>query len=76
MAAPVKSLSPRSVNIFDLSCVLENPKLWSAEIPNLYDVKIVLRNKKGVQEQFSNHLGIRRMKLEAKCSISTASQSR
>ena len=63
MAAPVKSLSPRSVNIFDLSCVLENPKLWSAEIPNLYDVKIVLRNKKGVQEQFSNHLGIRRMEV-------------
>ena len=63
MAAPVKSLSPRSVNTFDLSCVLENPKLWSAEIPNLYDVKIVLRNNKGVQEQFSNHLGIRRMEV-------------
>ena len=63
MKAPVKSLPSQSVECFDLSCVLDNPKLWSTEIPELYDVDIVLRDNKNVHETLSYHIGVRKMEV-------------
>ncbi len=57
-----------SVNSFDqqdvvLKEVLANPHLWSSEDPYLYDVVIILRDKKQEIERFQYYLGIRRIEV-------------
>lgn len=56
--APVEMIAANSVVAIDLSGVMKNPKLWSAEEPNLYQVEIILRNKDEVVETFNYHLGV------------------
>lgn len=47
-----------------LSATMDNPRLWSAEKPELYDVKIELSDKKGgVIETFDYHLGVKRVEV-------------
>lgn len=43
-----------------LNALLENPRLWSAEKPYLYNVDITLKQKDEVREQFRYHVGVRR----------------
>lgn len=42
---------------------LQSPKLWSAETPNLYDVKIELIGGGGVLDQVVTHFGIRHVEI-------------
>lgn len=43
---------------------VDNPHLWSAEIPNLYTLDVVLRNAKGMDEMaFSTKVGIRNVEI-------------
>lgn len=43
-----------------LNALLENPRLWSAEKPYLYNVNIRLKQKDEVLEQLCFHVGVRR----------------
>ncbi|MCR5452419.1 MAG: beta-galactosidase, partial [Lachnospiraceae bacterium] len=44
---------------------VENPKKWSAEIPNLYDVEIRITNDAGEQTEFINeNIGFRKFELK------------
>ena len=58
LITPVKNLPATSTGCYTLSSVVENPKLWSAEKPNLYDVEIRLYDGKKVVEEFQSHIGI------------------
>jgi len=45
-----------------LECMIDNPKLWSAEKPNLYPFSIELKDEKGtVIEHFDYHLGVKKV---------------
>lgn len=49
----------------DFSTVVENPKLWSAEIPNLYTVVIELLDAKGaITEVLSTPFGFRKVEIK------------
>ena len=43
---------------------MENPKLWSAEKPYLYNINITLRKKEETLESFNYHLGVRRVEVK------------
>jgi len=58
VTAPVKSLPAFSTQCYILSSTIDNPELWSAEKPHLYDVEIKLYKEKEVIEEFQSHLGI------------------
>lgn len=47
-----------------LKDILANPRLWSSEDPYLYNVSVVLSNKKGEIEKFQYYLGVRRIEVE------------
>lgn len=50
----------------DLEIVIpiENPKLWSPDTPNLYDLKLTLRNKSGnVLDEVKSYFGMRKISL-------------
>ncbi|WP_366926724.1 glycoside hydrolase family 2 TIM barrel-domain containing protein [uncultured Bacteroides sp.] len=64
LTAPVKNLPSSSVECYSLSFVLENPELWSAEKPNLYDIEIRLYNGKQVVEELCSHWGIWKCEIE------------
>jgi len=45
-----------------IPCQIENPRLWSAETPNLYPFTLELKDRKdGVVEHFDYHLGVKRV---------------
>lgn len=48
----------------NVSTVLDYPRLWSAEKPELYDVEIRLMNRKKVIEKFHCHAGVRRIEVQ------------
>lgn len=48
----------------NLETVLNYPRLWSAEKPELYDVKIRLMNRKKVVENFHCRTGVRRVEVQ------------
>ena len=50
------SLAAGDTTTFRLTYTLKNPRLWSAEKPNLYDYSITLGD-----ERFENHLGVKRV---------------
>ncbi|MGL4997644.1 MAG: glycoside hydrolase family 2 TIM barrel-domain containing protein [Cetobacterium sp.] len=52
----------------DLAQKFENPKLWSAEKPNLYEVKVILKDSKTrkVIEESSQKFGFRKFEIEDK----------
>ena len=47
-----------------LSGVIQNPALWSAEIPNLYTLKVTASDKKGVVESTSIDFGFRTVEIK------------
>ncbi len=57
---PIKAWSTQRIS---LSGLLNNPALWSAEKPGLYDVSITLRDAQGAQEVLSCHLGVRKIEI-------------
>ncbi|MBU3917359.1 DUF4981 domain-containing protein [bacterium] len=51
--------------VFDLTKILINPKKWSAEIPNLYQVVLVLKNKiGGIIEARTCDFGFRKIEIK------------
>ena len=57
----MEPLQEKSVNF---TAVLDNPMLWSAEKPQLYEVEILLKQKGKVVEQFYCHTGVRRVEVK------------
>lgn len=59
---PVKAIAKGDTTKVSLSLAVANPKLWSAEKPNLYPYSIELVDKAGnVVEHFDYHLGFKRV---------------
>ena len=60
-------LRPLTINTGDTVCqiyhyTLKNPRLWSAEKPNLYPFSVELQDKKRqITEHFDYHLGVKRV---------------
>lgn len=57
----IRSKSSLKVN---LSCVINHPLLWSAEIPNLYNARISLKQHGDVLETFRYRTGFREIKVQ------------
>lgn len=54
----------RNKEICEGSCNVKNPLLWSAEKPNLYEVKIIVKDTHGNETEFISQLaGFRRFKM-------------
>lgn len=54
----------RDKEICDGSCNVKNPLLWSAENPNLYEVKIIVKDTHGNETEFISQLaGFRRFEM-------------
>ena len=64
MTASVGAVRPFSETSVTLSGLLREPRLWSAEKPNLYDIHIKLRRKDELLESFRYHWGIRKIEIE------------
>lgn len=47
-----------------LKLSVENPKLWSAEIPNLYTVQIILHDDKQIYQVENKAIGIRKVQIK------------
>ena len=58
----LKRLAVNDTTKVRLTCLINHPKLWSAEKPNLYPFSIELKDQKGsVVEHFDYHLGVKRV---------------
>ncbi len=63
MGKPVPSIKASSQMNIVLECDVENPLLWSAEIPNLYDVHIALKKGNEILEEFHYDTGFRKIEV-------------
>ncbi|MBR3087927.1 MAG: beta-galactosidase, partial [Prevotella sp.] len=62
IAGQLKNLTAGDTTHIRLTYLINNPRLWSAEKPNLYPFSIELMDKKGnVAEHFDYHLGVKRV---------------
>ncbi len=62
IAGQLKNLAAGDTTHIRLTYIINNPRLWSAEKPNLYPFSIELMDKKGrVAEHFDYHLGVKRV---------------
>ena len=62
MEGLLKSLPAGDTAHVTITCMIDNPRLWSAEKPNLYPFSIELADTQGsIAEHFDNHLGVRRI---------------
>ena len=61
----VKRLPAGDTTSVMLKYTLANPKLWSAEKPNLYPFSVELRDRSGaVIEHFDYHLGVKKVEID------------
>jgi len=65
LTVPVKKVSTKKGLELNESVQVSHPKLWSAEVPNLYQTIFVLKNSAGdVMEVLSSHLGFRKIEIK------------
>lgn len=64
LTSPIQQIKSKSLVTVSLKALLENPKLWSAEKPYLYNINITLRKKEETLESFNYHLGVRRVEVK------------
>lgn len=57
-------LEPMQEKVVNLATILDNPLLWSAEKPQLYDVEILLKQRGKVLERLYCHTGVRRVEVK------------
>ena len=58
----LKALAVNDTTHIQLTYLINNPKLWSAEKPNLYPFSVELQDQKGnILEHFDYHLGVKRV---------------
>ena len=62
---PIKQISIKNGLKIEETVTVENSKLWSAEIPNLYQVVFVLKDSEGkTSEVISTHYGFRKIEIK------------
>ena len=62
---PIKQVSTKTGLKISETVKIENPELWSAEIPNLYQVVFVLKDSEGnTQEVISTQYGFRKIEIK------------
>ena len=60
----IKKIAAGDTMTIEIDYTMQNPKLWSAEKPNLYPFSIELRNDDGaVVEHFDYHIGVKRVEV-------------
>ena len=60
----IKALAAGDTMQISLAYVIESPKLWSAEKPNLYPFSVELADRKGgTIEHFDYHLGVKKVEI-------------
>ncbi len=60
-----KNVSSKELSVINEKITIKNPKLWSAEIPNLYQVYFVMKDAFGeTTEVLSNHYGFRKIEIK------------
>ena len=60
----VRLLAAGDTTAVALSCILQQPLLWSAEKPHLYPISVELRDQKGaVIEHFDYHFGVKKVEV-------------
>ncbi len=63
-SVPVKKVSTKNLLTLNEKVTIKNPKLWSAEIPNLYQAYFVLKNDKGeIAEVLTTLYGFRKIEI-------------
>lgn len=60
----LKTIEANSTIHLSLKNLIENPCLWSAEKPYLYNIEISLRQKNEILEEFQYHTGVRRIEVK------------
>lgn len=63
MTTSVNAIQAFSEKEIVLSGMIEEPRLWSAEKPYLYDVKIKLLKRNEILESFDYHWGVRKIEI-------------
>ena len=67
LSETISSLKPNDETVIKLSDIVNNPLLWSAEIPNLYTVILSLKNNEGKElEAMSTKFGFRKIEIKDK----------
>jgi len=65
ISTPIKMPPISREKVIDLQAAIANPQLWSAEIPNLYTVIVVLKDgNKKVAEVLSTPFGFRKVEIK------------
>ncbi|MBN1903101.1 DUF4981 domain-containing protein [Candidatus Sumerlaeota bacterium] len=65
LASLIEAIEPGGEATINLSCNQRNPRLWSAEIPNLYTVLVSLKDSEGdITEAFSSRFGFRKVEIK------------
>ena len=65
MEGDVRSIASGDTTRVGLTCRIDNPRLWSAEKPNLYPFSVELRDRRGsVIEHFDYHLGVKKVEID------------
>ena len=62
--AKVPAVKAKGENKAQITFTIDKPRLWSAEMPELYPVEIQLCKGSEVSERFHNHIGVRRMEVK------------
>ena len=61
---PVPMILPGDTTTIVLSCIIDKPRLWSAEKPHLYPFSIELQDEDGtVIEHFDYHFGVKKVEV-------------
>ena len=55
VSTPISGIKEYSKGTFELSTTVKNPKLWSAETPNLYALLLTLKDDKGEVQEIVAH---------------------
>jgi Beta-galactosidase/beta-glucuronidase len=65
MEGDVRNIASGDTTRVGLTCRIDNPRLWSAEKPNLYPFSVELRDRRGsVIEHFDYHLGVKKVEID------------
>lgn len=57
-------LEPNTSDVIEGNFTISNPKLWTVENPNLYVIKVILKENEEVIDEFYSQFGVRTLKAE------------
>lgn len=57
-------VEPNSSNVIEANLTISNPKLWTVADPNLYVIKVILKENEVVVDEFYSQFGVRTLQAE------------